>query len=141
MAGIECDVVNFLLKADNLKDISAETVDEYENSIALFTGNYLEQNDYDWAYQRRIDIRQQYVQRVLVLAEFYRKNGLENKAQNVLIKSLKIAPVDKDINLQLLKVLKTRNDEVSIQRYYQLYKDRLNTEFGLEPDSVFCGFD
>ncbi len=137
MTGIECDAVHFGEKAAKLKKITDENAEECEAAIALYTGSYLEQNDYDWAYQRRMDIRQMYVQMILMLAEYKLNNGNELDALDILTKGIKFAPLDKEINLLLIKLLKKRNDEVSVQNYFHLYKDRLESEFGLEPDGVF----
>lgn len=137
MTGIDCDAVRFWEKAIRLKKITNENANECETAIALYTGNYLEQNDYDWAHQRRMDIRQQYVQIIKTLAEYEIENGKDQNALNILFNGVKFSPVDKEINLLLLKLLKKKNDEVSLQNYFQLYKDRLESEFGLEPGGVF----
>lgn len=137
MSGIECDAVLFRNKADKLKKISNENVKAFEDAMDLYTGGYLEQNEYDWAHQKRMDIRQQYVQLVLSLARYDAEHRNGQKALDTLAKALAFVPVDKGINFMLLKLLKMKNDYVSLQSYFQLYKDRLEAEFGLEPDSVF----
>ncbi len=139
MAGIECDAVLFGDKAARIKKIANSNTAECENTLKLYAGGYLEQNDYNWAHQKRMDIRNQYVQLALMLAKHNIENGSSQRALDILTKGIKFAPVDKGINLLLLKLLKAKNDRVSMKSYYQLYKDRLEAEFGLEPDSVFLG--
>lgn len=137
MSGITCDAVSFLEKISSLKTISEDNAADFEAAIRMYTGNYFDQNDYDWAYQKRLDVRQHYVRLVITLARFYIENGHDKKALDTLVGGIKYAPVDKNINLLLLKLLKKKKDDVSMQSYFQLYKDKLETEFGLEPDDAF----
>ncbi len=137
MAGIECDAVLFESYAAKLKSITADNASECENTLALYTDAYLAQNDYAWAYQKRLDTRNQFIQMTLMLAKYHIENGNSQKAVGILKDGVKFAPLDKGINLMLLKIFKAKNDFVSVTNYFQLYKDRLETELGLDPDKVF----
>ena len=137
MAGIDCDAVLFESHAAKIKKITAGNVSECKKTLALYTGSYLEQNDYGWAYQKRMDMCNQFAQITLMLAKYNIENGNSQKALEALKDGIKYAPLDKSINLLLLKLFKAKNDRVSMKNYLQLYKDRLESEFGLEPDSVF----
>lgn len=137
MADMECDAVSFCHQVGKLKNVTDDNVEECEKVLGLYIGNYLEQNDYEWTLQKRMTIKDQYAQLLLRLAEYYLNKKYEQKALNLITNGLKFAPVDKNLNLLLLKILKMKNDEAALQSYFQLYKDRLYDEFGLEPDSIF----
>lgn len=141
LSGIDCDAKFFSETISENKDVRASNIEKYEKAMRLYTGDYFGQNDYVWSMQKRITYKEQYAQIVLNVAKFY-LNDIKNaeKAINVIIKGLEFTPVNKGLNYMLLNILMIRNEDVALQRYFRLYKKRLNDEFGLEPDHSFNEF-
>ena len=57
---IECDAIDFMNRLKSLEPLSQKSIEEYENVLALYTNDYFEQNEYDWALKKRMDLKEKY---------------------------------------------------------------------------------
>ncbi len=137
MEGIECDAVKFEETVKELKYLTEQKIQKYEYAAELYDGNYLEHNDYDWANQNRLAMQELYESIVIKLARYYLKNEKSHTALKLLKNALHHTPLNKDINLLMLKTLAIHKDRVSFYRYFDMYKIRLKKELDALPDADF----
>lgn len=134
MTDIVCDAVSFAGQSAQLKAVTAQNAEQYEQTAALYTGAYFGENEYGWAHQKAIKFCARYARLTHALAVFHADAGNEQKALELLTAAIVYAPLDKNVNYLLLSVLKKRGDTVAFQSYYKLYQNRLAEEYGLEPE-------
>lgn len=132
---IECDAIDFMNRIRNLKPVSSQTIKHYEDALALYTNDYFEQNEYDWAVKKRMDLKEKYTSLLFEVFKYYMQEGNATQAIEALKIGLHRDPLNKVLNFELLKELKKSNDMVALLKYYERYKKHLETELGMEPDN------
>lgn len=130
-----CDAIAFENKLSAQKSVSAANIGEYERLLAGYKGDYMEHNDYDWAVQRRISLKEKYAGLLLLVSNYYLAAGQPQKAVELLKEGLIKDPLNRLLNYELLRELKSSNDTVSLLKYYEIYSRRLKKELSEEPDT------
>lgn len=136
-AGIDCDFhrsMSFVSAAAGVNDVS---IQEYEETAALYTGDYLAGNEFQWAERNRVALKEQYVRMIMDMAAYYRSAGKHGKTAEIMKTGLHHEPLHGGINYRLVEALLLLNDRIAAARYYDIYRRKLKNELGLEPDAAF----
>ncbi len=78
--------------------ITDTDADSFEQILALYTGDYLETDDFPWAVRRRLDIREKYIGLMAALAEYYRTKGQYQKIIGGMQKAMQYEPLNPELN-------------------------------------------
>ncbi|MFZ5642896.1 MAG: response regulator [Bacillota bacterium] len=134
---IDCDYHRFWWRVSATNAINDITIAEYEEAAALYTGDYLGGNEFQWAERNRMLLKEKYLKMLLDMADYYKLNKKHNKTVELMKLGLAHEPLHTSVNYRLLEALIELNDRVTAAKYYDAFKRGLNNEFGLEPDITF----
>ncbi|MHB8158868.1 MAG: AfsR/SARP family transcriptional regulator, partial [Desulfocucumaceae bacterium] len=136
-ASIDCDYQRFLSLVSASNAINAITISEYEETAALYTGDYLGGNEFQWAERNRMLLKEKYIQLLLSMADYYKSVKKYNKTAELMKIGLVHEPLHTAINYRLIETLIVLNDRIAAVKYYAALRRGLKNELGLEPDAMF----
>lgn len=134
---IECDYRKFISLPAAPNSITDMNISEYEKTAVLYTGDYLKDNDFQWAIRNRIMLKEKYIQMILDMADYYKLGGEYKQLIELLKTGLKHEPLHTVMNYRLIETLIELNDCINAAQYYKMYRQALKAELGLEPDAMF----
>jgi len=134
---INCDYHKFLSSISAPRVINDITISEYEEIAALYKGDYLGGNQFQWPVRNRMLLKDKYIQLLLDMAEYYKSAGKHDRAVEILKTSLGHDPLNTDLNYSLIETLLVLNNRIAAVKYYDTYRRELKTELGLEPEAKF----
>ncbi len=132
-----CDYHKFMSFISENKEINDITILEYEKAIKLYIGEYLKNNEFQWAERSRVLIKEKYIHILLKMAEYYKTARKHSKTVELLIIGLKHEPLHDDINYRLIEALLLTNQRITALKYYDIYKRGLKKEYGFKPQIMF----
>ncbi|WP_256760566.1 response regulator [Cohnella sp. WQ 127256] len=104
-------------------------------TLGVYTGDYLEEHDYEWAQPRRDELRRRYTRLTRQVAKYEAGTGREADAINRLIALQQQEPYSDEICLLILRIHEQMEDFDALFAYYEqfvsLLRDDLNDEPGL----------
>jgi len=137
LGSVDYDVGRFYeLEKSNPAD-SLETLEEME---ALYTGDYLEGEDYPWAYFERESLEKLYLQCLIKLSKQYIEKKQFDKAESKLTKAYGKNPYEEIITELLLRLYMEIGEKSKAVRHFNAYSKLLKEELGIEPDDKLYEF-
>lgn len=136
-AGISSDLSRFMSIVSAANSINDISIPEYEEAAALYTGDYLEGNEFQWAERNRVLIKEKYSQMIIDMADYYKSAGKHGKTAEIIKTGLTYEPLHGGMYHRLIEALLLANDRIDAAKYYDIYRRRLKHELGLEPDAMF----
>lgn len=134
---IDCDYHRLFSLMAAPKVINDINIADYEETVALYTGDYLGSNHYLWALRNRMLIKEKYVQVVLNMADYYKSTGKHNKTVELLKTGLGHEPLHSELNFRLVETFMAMNERLAASKYINAYRRLLKNELGLEPEAKF----
>ncbi|MBB6670989.1 winged helix-turn-helix domain-containing protein [Cohnella nanjingensis] len=113
--------------------LHAGNIEEFENVIRLYRGDYLEEEGYIWAYEKRESLKNMYIAIMKRMAAFYRSAGKHQAAVHCLLGVLNKNPLHDDANESILNLYALMGDRQLMIRHYERFKRLLKEELGIEP--------
>jgi LuxR family maltose regulon positive regulatory protein len=137
-AGLEIgyDVVEFEREARTAMSLTAgdaRRTGALSRAIGIYRGEYLADLPADWAQQRRRQLGDLFLQLLRCQAEELMAVSLCSEARQVLVRALEIDPLGDDINALMLRCLAALGRRNALVEHYQVYRERLRTDLGLDP--------
>lgn len=129
--GIFCDVDEFESVLKNNLSASGN-IDNYVKSIELYNAEYLEGNDYSWAFIERERLSKMYMSILMELSDFYISQGKFSNALFYLKTILEKAPYHEDTHRKLLSVYFNIKDYVNLKEHYKSLSNYFRCELGVE---------
>lgn len=127
---VELDVERF--KAFE-KGMTTNTVSQLEEMEALYSGGYLEYEDYQWAYKERQALSALYQECLMRLSKLYMDNEQNVLAEKRLLKAYEINPYEEKIVEQLLKFYIKIGDKSRGVRCFQSFATLMKEELRVKP--------
>jgi ATP/maltotriose-dependent transcriptional regulator MalT/DNA-binding SARP family transcriptional activator len=133
------DADKFLAHFEDLKKLPANISDRgrkktiLERMVALYRGDFLEEDDEDWVFAQREELRSVYFESVIELANIYIINGDRRKAEKLLLNTLAMDLYNEDVCLCLLKLYIATNQRGRAVKFYSSFADRFERELGIKP--------
>lgn len=112
---------------------SGGTLEELEEIESLYTGDYLEGEDYPWADFERERLTGLYQQVLIRLSEKYIEKKQLDKAVTALIKAYNKNPYEENITELLLKLYIEIDEKNKAAAHYMAYSKLINEELGIKP--------
>ncbi|MBD8028591.1 response regulator [Ureibacillus sp. Re31] len=125
-----CDVVIF---EHMPTDISFENVETIESDILLYTGDYLEEEGYEWARAKANELSGKFISTLYNLADYYEQEHLENKYTAILQKILQFNPYSESAVARLMKVYIRLGMRADALHLYESFKQSLVDDLGIFP--------
>lgn len=136
-AGINCDFHRFMSLVSAPMSINDISMPEYEEAAAIYTGDYLDVDGFQWAERKRVLLKEKYINLLLNITDYYKTVGKHAKTTELLKTGLKHEPLNSGMNYRLIEALLLMNDRISAAKYYDIYRRGLKNELVLEPDATF----
>jgi LuxR family maltose regulon positive regulatory protein len=105
----------------------------YEQAIALYQGEYLDNMYYDWLLPERRRITRAYISALRALADFHFTRERYTRALEFLQRTLRVDDLLEDLHCQTMRVYAALGDRAGLVRQYQDLKEVLSSEMGMEP--------
>ena len=105
----------------------------YEQAIALYQGEYLDNLYYDWLLPERRRLTKAYIATLRALADFHYAHERYTRALELLQRALRVDNLLEDLHCQTLRVYAALGDRAGLARQYQDLKEALASEMGMEP--------
>ena len=134
---LDCDYHRLLSLMAAPKAINDITIADYEEAAALYTGDYLASNQFQWPERNRMLVKEKYIQLLLNMADYYKSTGKHSKAVEILKTGLRHEPLHTDLNYRLVETLLAMHEPVAASKYYGAYRRALKNELGFEPERKF----
>jgi two-component SAPR family response regulator len=132
---INCDYYKFTSFTASSNFIDDSNIIEFEKIAALYTGDYLEENNFSWAERNKVSIKEKYIRLILKMADYYRASNQFENAIDILKTALKYEPLNDIIYYKLLSAFLFVKDRHSAVKYYNIYKKTLKKELGMDPNN------
>lgn len=116
-----------------LEKLPAPSIDELEEMEAIYTGDYLEKEDYSWAYYERITISKSYQQCLMKLAKKYIDSQQFNKAESKLEKAYLGNPYEETVTEHLLMLYSQTGEISKAARHFYSYMKIMKEDLGIGP--------
>ena len=130
---IRYDVADFEAFIAKETALEADTVSEFEQTAALYQGDYLGEKDYLWGIAERTRLQKYFADLAKQLARHYMHTANFRKAEKVLLRSVGFLPYDEDAYELLLKVCSLQGDRPAMIKYYETIQTSLQRELGIQP--------
>lgn len=135
VAPMDCDCHRFLSLTNAPRVINEISISDYEEIAALYTGDYLGGNQFQWSERSRMLLKEKYIRLLMDMAEYYKSAGKHSQAVELLKTGLKYEPLHNELNYRLVDTLMALQKPFAAVKYYDTYRRELKNQFGLEPDA------
>ncbi|WP_019535749.1 response regulator [Paenibacillus ginsengihumi] len=113
--------------------VTAETIQEYEKIMAIYTGEYLQEFDYWWAESERHRLKLLWLRISFQMAEWYLASNDQEKAIEKYLDICFRHPQAEEAHFALMKLYASTNNHLSVHRQYRLLTTILNEELNEQP--------
>lgn len=135
-ADFMCDFYSFAQCPLPDSSILQEHIGFYEGIAALYLGEYLAANEYNWAEKTRLDLREKYIRIVLALSDSHRSAGKPFKSLELLKQGFGFEPLNSRITHDLIELMLSEGNYSLAAGYYNTHRAAYIKMFGREPDNV-----
>lgn len=116
------------------KSSPVDSLENLEEMEALYAGDYLQGEDYPWAFFARESLEKLFQQGLIRLSEQYVGKKQFVKAENTLIKAYLKNPYEEIITELLLRLYMETGEKSKAVRHFNSYSKLLMEELGIKPD-------
>lgn len=135
-----CDYIDFVRFTDRFICIDDENIQRAEQTAALYTGAYLENEDYAWVNETRAEMEIRYERLLLEISSYYAKKQKFRKCEKALLTLLQNNPLSEEGNNALLNCYIATDNVFSFQKYYEDYAALIKEELGAKPEQKFIDY-
>lgn len=110
-----------------------QNINEIERILSLYTGEYMEKNEYSWAYSKMLSIKEKLSETLQKMVEYYAKSHELIKKRQCLQMLLSLNPYsEKTLQMLVLHEIEVGNRMEAIQ-IYQNFVTLLKEDLNIEP--------
>lgn len=129
-----CDAIEFEQLINQHPNITSENIAEIEKILSLYTGEYMEKNEYPWSQTKALYMKDQLIHFLQKIIDYYSQNEELLKKRQCLQLMLKYNPYSENALQQLiLHDIKVGNRSEAIQIYHD-FVALLTEDLGIEPE-------
>lgn len=136
-SGLECDYYRFQAFTVSPEPVNAVNILKYEEIVRLYCGEYLSGIDFPWTERNRQMLKDQFIRWVIGIAGYYKTTGNHQKIVEWAKHGLIYEPLHRELNYLLIESLVFKEDLISANRYYDIYRNELRRKLRQEPDVGF----
>lgn len=135
-----CDYIDFSKFIEKNPYIDASNIKKAQAVVGLYSGAYLQSEDYLWAEEIRTELELQYEKLVLKMVDYYYTTDEFEKTERLLITMIQYNPLSESGNRSLLELYMRQEDRKKFKEQYKVYIQILNDELQIKPDRKFTAF-
>lgn len=110
-----------------------------DTALKLYTGHYLDEQDYNWAQSRKNQLLQHYLNLTLRTAKYELASGRERQAIGRLEQARELEPYSEELVELLMIGLAKLNHYSALQSFYESFVLLLRSELDIEPQLQLKG--
>ncbi|MFS1511044.1 response regulator [Chengkuizengella sp. SCS-71B] len=134
MSTIKSDVDEFKAYFHNHSVVSEDNFVESKRIFKLYKGSLFGMKDYIWKIGLEENLVEQYSILTQLIADFYYSKGQLDAVEKILKAFLLLYPLHEQINLMLLKLYSSNDNQLNtLKNYYKSYVGLLQKELGVTP--------
>lgn len=133
LENIQVDVDVFEDKLESLPFITQDNIEEHQQVLALYTGDYFADEDFVWAVNDRRRLHLKYVNHAKRIADYFTSIEDYTSAIFTYLQLQKRVPYDEDIYFTLMKLYNQLNDRYAVKVQYEQLTNILWDEFEERP--------
>lgn len=130
---VDIDVKQFETFVDEASPLSEKTVADYERTLAIFTGDYLETYDYIWAEGVRHRLRLKWIHTALQVVRWYYEKSEFPPALALSQEVLMRYPLEEEAHFFAMKIYDAMEDFSDVRRQYEKLQELLLEELQVAP--------
>ncbi len=115
------------------KEVNAISQSELETMEELYTGEYLQGEDYLWVYSKREELARLYLVSLNRLSKIYIEQREFEKAENMLLKAYELNPYDEGISETLMNLYIITDRKGMGVKHFHTYVELIREELGIKP--------
>ncbi|GIQ71146.1 response regulator [Xylanibacillus composti] len=115
------------------QSVTTATIETYEETMALYKGDYLQEYEYWWAESERHRLKLLWIRTSIRMAEWYVDNSQKEKAVVLYLDICHRHPLAEEAHFALMKLYAAANNHLSVHRQYRWLTTILQEELGEEP--------
>ncbi|GAB1532003.1 MULTISPECIES: response regulator [Brevibacillus] len=124
------DVEEWENRLKQIPPLSLANMQEYEQLLAAYTGDYFGDYDYLWAEYERERLRRMWLSLAKTMSSFYLGHGRVREAINVNQRIQNLHPLEEDSYMILMQLYASLDDHAAVEEQYQLLTSRWENELG-----------
>lgn len=137
-----CDFVDFhrFLHKYSSCEVEDENINEYEKIVELYKGEYLEEEEYLWAYEVRTHLHNKYEEMLISMVEYYKNNKNSKKIEKTLIMLVANNSLSEQGNENLLQLYIDLKKPKLYLAQYERYTALLKEELDITPEEKYSDY-
>ncbi len=109
-----------------IRKMNEESILLYNKVLSLYSGAYMELNNYFWSNERRLNIEKKFIQLSKGAIKYYEDNNNDIKIIEIINKLLSINEYNEELYIKYLDICKKNNDDVEYNRINLKYQKIIN---------------
>lgn len=105
----------------------------YEQAVAVYHGEYLDNLYYNWLFPERNRLTQVYISALRALANYHFEHARFTNALELLQRALRVDNLNEDVHCQAMRTYVALGDQAGLVHQYQDLQKALSEELGMEP--------
>ncbi|MNS10941.1 Transcriptional regulatory protein YehT [compost metagenome] len=127
------DVEVWETRLSGASSLTTDTVEDYIQSLKLYTGDYLQHYDYWWAESERQRHKALWLSASYTLAEWYVSQGDSSKAVSCYLEICSLQPQEEKAHLGLMRLYANMHNTMMVRRQYNTLQIILMEELNEQP--------
>ncbi len=139
----KCDAYefeDFIDKYDRIEKYTNENINKAYEVLKLYKGEYLLDCDYIWAYDKRLEFENKFVEISAKDANFYMDKGNYNLAIEIIRNVIDVAPLREEGHIKLIKIYGVMGKKNEAIKQYQISKKLLKEELDIDLNEKLIKF-
>lgn len=120
-------------KINTAPPICAETIEYYEQTMRLYTGDYLQEYDFWWAESERHRLKMLWLRTAQLIAESYHNAQYLEKAVGWYQEVCNREPLAEEVHFALMSIYASKGNHIAVNRQYRLLIKLLQEELNERP--------
>lgn len=135
ISDVACDAEELEKKLGRLGPVCDGNIGEYEEVVGLYTGAYCEEDGYQWAESKRLELQSALAAACMDMGRYYEGKGLLEKAAEACEKLLRIDDMHEAAYETLIRFCRRMGNTCRMLGVYDRYRTALD-ELSLPPKSL-----
>lgn len=131
-----CDAIEFERLIERNPILNKENIKELETAVLLYTGEYMENNHYEWTKVKMQTTREKLFQLLQKMIDYYTKEKQFDKKKHYLHILLKYNPYSEHALRQLMIHYSEEGNRGDAVKIYHEFLTHLQTDLGMLPDQT-----
>ncbi|MBA9087804.1 two-component SAPR family response regulator [Fontibacillus solani] len=135
MNNVILDIVEWEDKLTQLPRINEEFIDEYVETMKLYTGDYLQEFDYWWTESERQRLKGMWLFTSYSIADWYQQQQLIDQAIICYVNICNQYPLEEEAHFSLMKMYASMDRHSMVEKQFNLLLNSLQEEVSVSPSN------